>query len=812
MNTPQQIHYPASAIAAALGLSKRAVLCALADFPPTGTARTGNGGGIIAQAWCPASLPAPWQTQLADAARTRGFRDAAHLLSEPSPRWSPPVPLAEVSQASLDKAARLQRALRPMLERGHDPALSEAEFEARAVDAYRREFGHVISARHWRRLFKRTIERAGGAEDWTRLEIFLDENAGRRRAPAAAAATATMDFHDLSLLLAAFKNPARPTPGEVDCLWLRAFELFEQRLADGKPEKRTRRALVSFLHERAPFLADSREGLTRQFVRKLARWRASDRDAKAVADGRREHSGNFRAPELKKQDKDTIVGTALLSHGGSVAPAWRELMHRRELSEELSSHYLANPASKSHVPRRIMQEVKFEVAMLEDIHHGPRQAKLNGPHIDRDWSDTSAGDWFQADDCTLPVYYYEPDGKGWFTLWRGQLLLMVDVRSQRILNYALLSERNYNSLAIRTLITKTCDAHLLPRCGFYFERGIWSTSKILVGDKHAPISMPEAEIGLRGLFGLQFRHAGLPRAKVVEWILSAMQNRMEGEPGYCGRDERHDKYERFQRLKLDIENRRVNPQGVLYNAEQWLNRIDELCADYNAEPQEGKMLAGLSPDVAFSALQLTAAPRLKLEPSFRYLFAHHKRPARITGNGIRLQFGKQVYIYRNAITGRLIGQTVLAWFNPETPDIITVTDMNRENVFAVERAPSIPAMSATPEQMAVAHASINAHTSHAKAYYRSLRSAHLVARPPALVDGATARLGVEMEQQQEAVNAAVKARRQTRATAQKAANRLGVELPAEVAEDSERATSAARLAELLSEPDEETPTQKGKIV
>lgn len=51
----------------------------------------------------------------------------------------------------------------------------------------------------------------------------------------------------------------------------------------------------------------------------------------------------------------------------------------------------------------------------------------------------------------------------------------------------------------------------------------------------------------------------------------------------------------------------------------------------------------------------------------------------------------------------------------------------------------------------------------------------------------------------------MKARRQTRATAQRAANRLGVELPAEVAEDSERAQSASRLAELLSEPDDETP-------
>ncbi len=216
-------HHPASAIALALGMSKNGVRKALADVPPTGTALTGNGGGIIAQAWCVVVLPARWQTQLAATTQRRGFRDAAHLLSEPPPRWSPPVPLAELSQAALDKAAQLQRALRPLLERTRDPAMSEAEFEQRGVDAYRRERRHVNSGRHWRRIFKRTVARDGGAEDWTRLEIFLDENAGHR-APVAPAA-ATMDFHDLSLLLAAFKNPARPTPGEVDCLWLRAFEL-----------------------------------------------------------------------------------------------------------------------------------------------------------------------------------------------------------------------------------------------------------------------------------------------------------------------------------------------------------------------------------------------------------------------------------------------------------------------------------------------------------------------------------------------------------------------------------------------------------
>jgi len=53
-----------------------------------------------------------------------------------------------------------------------------------------------------------------------------------------------------------------------------------------------------------------------------------------------------------------------------------------------------------------------------------------------------------ADDFTFPVYFYVPDGKGWFTLTRGQCLIFLDARSWRVIAYSLQPERNYNSLVI----------------------------------------------------------------------------------------------------------------------------------------------------------------------------------------------------------------------------------------------------------------------------------------------------------------------------------------------------------------------------
>lgn len=741
-------HHTASAIAKALGFATpRAVYAMLSGIAPTGTARVGAGGGNVAQAWCIAALPASYREQLADAARKGGYRTVDDLISAPPRRWEPRVPLALASGKATDKALKMQRALRPMLERQHDTSLGEQEFDAQGVEHYRREFGHKISATHWRRLFARTIERDHGAEDWTRIEIFLAENAGAR--PPVPAAPANV-HQPLALVIGTFKNPTQPTPDEVQLLWLRIMEHYEAQIAEGAKASRARRGLVAFLQERAPFLAGSREGLRRQFDRKLARWIADGRKADAMSDGRREKSGNFRAPEWAKADQDRLVGHAVLSCGGRVAQAWRELGRRREFSDAILEYYFARPHRKSYVPARILNAVKFDVALLDDVHHGPRQAKLNGPHIERDWSGVSAGDWYQADDCTLPIYYYEPDDKGWFTLWRGQFLLMIDVRTTRALAYALLSDRNYNSLAIRTLITRTCDDHGLPRRGFYFERGIWQSSKILAGDKCAPLSLPEAELGLRSL-GLEFRHSNLPRSKPVERVLGAAQSLMEGLPGYCGRDERHDKFERVQKLMLDVKSRKADPREHFMSADAWLDKLDEICAAYNADPQEGKMLAGQSPAAAFDTMQRPGDPPVKFDAACRYLLAHHRRPVRVTGNGVRLQFGKNVFIYRNAATGRLIGQELLAWFNPETPDLLCLTDMNRKHPFTVPRAPAVPAMDATPEQMETAMRGVNAHLAHARAYYRTLRNANAPEFRRNLVAPATTELGVRIEAQRQEV-------------------------------------------------------------
>lgn len=116
--------------------------------------------------------------------------------------------------------------------------------------------------------------------------------------------------------------------------------------------------------------------------------------------------------------------------------------------------------------------------MLEEHHHGPRAAKLNGAYINRDPSTFNAGDWFQADDCTLPNYYYTQSDEG-FALVRGQFLAMCDVRTTFILGYVLIPQRNYTAHHIRNLTTVVADRYGLPRRGFYYENGMWRNARLL---------------------------------------------------------------------------------------------------------------------------------------------------------------------------------------------------------------------------------------------------------------------------------------------------------------------------------------------
>ncbi len=789
--------FTASQIARALGIRRQAAQRLLSRIPPSGQKIV---KGQPASAWLISALPARSRELLERRAKGSGFGSAAQFLSTPGRLWEPPFPVAEIAEDCIERAIKLQRALRRVLELQDNIIVTLAELERMGLEDYQREFGHAITGRHLRNLVNRTLGRDAGAGRFDRLELFLEERPARKAATRPAIPLAVQsEYRELQDIIGTFKSPARPADAEKAYLWLRAFELFEEKLAAGKPRKKVKNGLVIFLARNAPFLAASADALRVAFNRKYSRWTESDRAAAVLQDGRGEKSGWRRAPELKAEDRDALIAHAVLNCDGRVSQAWRELAGKNALSEDLLAYYLSTPASKSYCPTRIRDAVTYEVGMMEDIHHGPRQDKLNGAHINRDWSGVAAMDWLCGDDATLEVYFYVPDGKGWFTLMRGQFLPMIDVRSLRVLGFGLRPEKSYNAAMIRTLVTKVCDEHGLPRKGFYFERGIWASSRLLKGDASAdPLSWAETELGLRSL-GLRFVHSKLPRSKPIERVIEALQDLMEGERGYVGPDEMHEKFERVQKAKLLVQARKIHPSEHFYSLDEWEARLQEICARYNATPQGGKMTGGLAPDEAFAKYRNASDPPTKLPASCRYLLAHHKRPAKVTSNGITLRFGNQAYNYRNEATGRLRGQTVLAWFNPELPETLTVTDMNRDNAFCVALSPALPAMDATAEQLEDEFARIAAHQSYARVRYRMLRTKYATPFRRAIVDGSTADLGRQIESQEAQARAeqGQEARRQTKLRS--LSRNLKMTLSPAAARRPETLPAVERLSELLKD-------------
>jgi hypothetical protein len=418
-------------------------------------------------------------------------------------------------------------------------------------------------------------------------------------------------------------------------------------------------------------------------------------------------------------------------------------------------HRQAGRARRRRRDRLTRPRRHVRLLLLDDLHHGPRQAKLKGAYITRDWSGVNPGDWYSADDTTLPLYYWQEDDLGRPQVMRGQCLLMTDCRTGRILTFALHSERNYTAKVIRGLILNTHDSYGLPRQGFYFERGTWASAKILKG---AGDEVPgeDTEIGLRSW--VEFRHAqpGNARAKTVERIIGLMQDRMEAQPGYCGRNEQIEKFEPLQKKLLAARAGRLHPREFLMHRDEWSARLAELADAYNQERQDGQMLRGLSPLEAWNQLFDSTRPLTKLSAETRYLLANHRRPLKVTKNGLCVQVGKERIWFRNEATGALVGRTVQAYFNPEDlSSIYIMLEPGDRIATVVPAAPVIPAMSATRNQMQAAQASVASHNQAARTLYQQIKP-HFPENAPSpfrrvVTDEATVELGREIHADQEAI-------------------------------------------------------------
>jgi hypothetical protein len=367
--------------------------------------------------------------------------------------------------------------LRPWLVKRHDTALATKDREAGGVADYARVFGHRITGRYWRELFARTVRRDSGAEDWNRLELYLPERPVTKESPARMVTEALAEeFGAIESFINACGNPAAPSKTEQRAVWTLALEKYASLVSSGMPGKQAARRVRSFLFAKAPFLASTRDALLKAFDRKREALESSAGDPKALRDGREQNGDRF---DLPADDRDRLIHRAVFYYRGDVAPAWRDLV-KAGFSEPVRQRYFGKAACKSHVPTSVMDSVSSEVEILTVMHQGPRAFDSITGHVDRSYEGIASLKCMSADDFTMPVYYYVPDGKGWFILTRGQILLFTDFRTLRIIGWSMQPDRNYSSLTIRSLCTHVFAEHGVPSV-LQFERGIWERSSLIKG-------------------------------------------------------------------------------------------------------------------------------------------------------------------------------------------------------------------------------------------------------------------------------------------------------------------------------------------
>ena len=779
-------------IAAALGITPRAVRKSLREASPAGVVIV---QGNEAAAFTLDQLPAALNERLANEATQQQCRTVNTLLTMPRQQWQPAIPLDKLAPDCIASATKLREAMRPWLVRQHEPGLSADDLDNGGLADYHRIFGNRITRRYWRELFMRTIRRDAGAEQWNRLEIYLPDRL-HEAAPAAAVVSQALadDFAELEEFISACTNPHAPNRTECAAIWTLALDKFTALVRMGRPEKFAARRVRQFLFARAPFLAASRDALLKAFTRKLAALQGAAGDVRVLRDGREENGATFRLPD---DDRDLLIHRAVFYYRGDLSPAWRDLL-RKGFSQPVRERYAARAASKSHVPASVRADVSPEVEIMTVMYQGKRSYDSIRGYVTRSYEGIASLQCVSGDDFTLNTYFYVPDGNGWFQLTRGQVILFIDFRTLRILGWALEPKKSYSSLTIRSLCTHVFGEFGVPEV-LYFERGIWKTAKLLKGSTD-PFSFTEISQGLRE-FGVTFKHAIRPRTKVVERIGGMFQDIAEAEPGYCGRDERRDAPESLRRQMAEVEARKVHPEKYFYSQDQWNRRINQLVEQYNAEPQQGHILGGLSPEQAFQTFMDKENPPLQFPAGLRYLLAHDKRLERVTLNGVTIQIGKQKYNYRGQEIAHLVGRDVLAWFDPENTESIVITNPDRTNPICVTRSQNPNALESLiePEAGTLGRelSRIGGQESHLKTRYNVVKARFPLPTRQLLNDAQAHLLGHQIAAQKNEVTEKGKHRQRQQRTAQKFAEKTGVQLPPR-AQENITADDSRFLADFLN--------------
>jgi hypothetical protein len=714
--------FTAAQIARALGKKRQAIQRELRGIVASGVELV---NGNEASAWHFSALPSRLQTELNNEARRRGCADAIALLTMPPQIWQPPIPVQQVRAEFVSRALKLRDALAQPLVRQH--TLSPGQLTELGTQEFSRVFGYGISAKQWNRLFDRAVLRDNGAEQFHRVEIYLDDAAFQKPIAKVVTLAKQYDHSVLNEVIAHVENKEKPTAADEEWIYTSAFRHFESVCVATQPGEHiaVKASLVAFLFSSLPGLAKNVTALHRNLNRKFQKLRAG----LEIADQRPRNSGRFRRPDFT-EDEEKIRNESLRLHKNT-SLAHRRLRQRGELSKEyVEYHPFDIRVNKSAVPASTRKAITPQIDAMLDQYKGEREVRLRGPAIPRDWSDTLPGDYLSGDDTSLNHPFSTPNERGGVDILTGEFLVLNDLRTGFPLDHQLITG-HYNGRHIVSGLRRVHDSVGLARKGGYWEKGVWESRWMPGVNKKHSVHFRETELRLQKagfdlgcLRDFEQRHAISPRSKPIERFFGQIQSMMMDRPGYMGRNQRLDKLKPMQDFVARCRRGTEDPrnEGIM-PMEHWLKEVGSIIEEYANEPQNGKMLPGVAPREMWED-GLSKRPMLKLPPELLIGLTTNRRVfQRIPATGIVLREVPQ-FVYCNEELGRwrLMGRPVVTFYNIDVPELLTVANLELTEFFTIKGI-GLKAMTATPDELRAANAQIRGFTKPARVLFGQIRQA-----------------------------------------------------------------------------------------
>ncbi len=507
-------------------------------------------------------------------------------------------------------------------------------------------------------------------------------------------------------------------------LWEWAVGHYRELLLEGAKSSEAVERTARMLRQRAPSISESDQACRRQLYRKIDRVMQEG----CIADKRGEANKKKRLPALSQSDEKAIY-KALAQCGGELDFAWRTCLSNKTISQELMNRYPKAQGRRTRAPKVVQLAFPHaKVKRFMDLCFRPKRARQTGPYIPNTYADIFAGDWRCADDFTLELNFVGRDG----TLRRGQLILEVDVRSKRILNFGLIDAEGYRQDEILRTLFASVKEFGLPREGWLFESGTWESGKMMAYGTIDSID------GLRKNFadrlGLKIRNClpAAPRGKPVENIGKALQCYIRKYKNWVGPDEKRLKFEDAQRALAAVRSGRASAQDVgIPTFEDWVNELqNNVIPEYNSTAQESRLMGGdkivfMSPDAAWEEFQPRDANgnvvgTNYLSKDLEWLF-YHKETVTVGRNGIRLPYAGGAF-YLGPDTGKFYGQQVFAYVNPDDFSAIIISDLKQETFYAVPRLAPISRFNASSQDIKQAHEQMRSQDESLRMIVRQIKS------------------------------------------------------------------------------------------